>query len=111
MLIRTITMVPLAGRMLRLAWALFWDRRVSPFLKVLPIACAVYIISPIDLAPDFRLGIGQLDDLVVTAVLLTLFIVWSPRDVVSEHLGTGRHRTGGAKTVDGKFRYPDDDQE
>lgn len=99
-------MVPHAARMVRLAWSLFWDRRVSPFLKVLPVAAALYVLSPFDLLRDYQLGIGQIDDVIVTAVLLTLFIIWSPRDIVSEHLGL-KPRGSDEKTVDGKFRYVD----
>ena len=86
MLIRTLMMVPFVGQLLGLSWRLFWDRRVALPLKALPLAAAIYVISPIDPIPDFRLGLGQLDDILITGVLLLLFALWSPRHLVSEHL-------------------------
>jgi uncharacterized membrane protein YkvA (DUF1232 family) len=39
--------------------------------KVLIVACAIlYVLSPIDVIPDFLLGPGQLDDAAVFALAL-----------------------------------------
>ncbi len=87
---------------LRLMWRLLRDDRVSPWLKRLgPIGALIYVLSPIDLIPDFFLGIGQLDDLGVIAlvgvVLVKLMVRFAPPDVVAEHLsGADRSRHGGA---------------
>jgi uncharacterized membrane protein YkvA (DUF1232 family) len=108
MLIRTLKVIPFARQLLQLSWKLFWDRRVPLPLKLLPLAAATYVLSPVDPIPDFRLGLGQLDDIVVTGVLLLLFVLWSPRRLVSEHLrGTRAQRAGDEKTVEGKFHYVD----
>ena len=108
MILRWITAIPLVGTLLRVSWALFWDRRVSPFLKLLPLAAVAYLFLPFDLLRDTRFGLGQLDDVIVIGVLLLLFVLWSPKEIVREHLGTGRHKPGrDVKTVDGKFRYTD----
>ena len=70
----------------RLAWRLLQDDRVSTVLKVaIPLAVAVYFISPLDLIPDFLLGLGQLDDIGVLLLGMTLLINLAPRDVVNEH--------------------------
>lgn len=107
-LIRTLRMIPFAGQLLSLTWKLFWDGRVSPFLKILPIAAAIYVLSPIDLLRDFRLGLGQIDDVVVTGVLLLLFVLWAPKRLVHEHLsGRGSSGPDDSKTVEGNFRYTD----
>lgn len=37
------------------------------------VLCTVYIISPIDLIPDFIFGLGQLDDLVVLGYGMKIF--------------------------------------
>jgi uncharacterized membrane protein YkvA (DUF1232 family) len=108
MLMRTLSVIPFAGQLLRLSWKLFWDRRVPFLLKVLPLAAVIYILSPIDPIPDFRLGLGQLDDIVVAGVLLLLFVLWSPRHLVSEHLrGPRAQRADDEKTVEGNYRYVD----
>jgi len=51
----------------------------------------VYVLSPIDLLPDFLLGLGQLDDIgVVGLIAAASFLL--PRvaaaDVLAEHLRT-----------------------
>ena len=48
---------------LRLSWRLLRDERVSAFKFALPALLALYLMSPIDLIPDFLLGLGQMDDL------------------------------------------------
>ena len=42
---------------------LIGDRRVNPWLKIIPVAGLVYLISPLDIIPDIMLPvIGELDD-------------------------------------------------
>ncbi|MDR3711781.1 MAG: DUF1232 domain-containing protein [Puia sp.] len=54
----------------------------TPFYARLPALLAlVYLISPIDLIPDFIPFAGWLDDLVVVPVLLALSIRLFPREV------------------------------
>jgi hypothetical protein len=55
----------------------------------LPLLALVYLISPIDLIPDFLLGAGQLDDftvLVLVGVVLSRLARWAPAEIVNEHL-------------------------
>jgi hypothetical protein len=55
----------------------------------LPLLALVYLISPIDVIPDFLLGVGQLDDLTVlllVGVVLSRLARWAPAEVVNEHL-------------------------
>lgn len=70
---------------LRLVWRLFNDARVSLFPKLIIPAALLYVLSPVDLAPDFILGLGQLDDLGIVALALALFIEVCPRAIVEEH--------------------------
>jgi uncharacterized membrane protein YkvA (DUF1232 family) len=74
------------ARQARLAWRLFWDRRVPVWTKLIPPAALVYLIFPIDLIPDVVVGLGQLDDLAVLLLGVKLFIELAPPDVVHEHL-------------------------
>jgi uncharacterized membrane protein YkvA (DUF1232 family) len=76
---------------IRLFWRLLRDERVAPVLKLLvPIATLLYLISPIDLVPDFLLGVGQVDDLgmLTAALLIALRLLprLAPRAVLAEHL-------------------------
>jgi uncharacterized membrane protein YkvA (DUF1232 family) len=71
---------------LKLILRLMGDRRVNFFLKLLPIAAAIYVISPIDLIPGAVLPvIGALDDAVVLWLGTTLFVTLCPDEVVQEH--------------------------
>ena len=72
-------------RILRLAWRLLNDARVSLFPKLIIPAAILYVLSPIDLVPDVILGLGQLDDLGIVALAIALFIEFCPRAVVEEH--------------------------
>ncbi|MCX7682584.1 MAG: DUF1232 domain-containing protein [Anaerolineae bacterium] len=73
-------------RQVRLAWRLFWDRRVPLWTKIIPPAVLAYILSPVDFIPDPGLGLGQLDDVALVLLGIKLFIELAPPDVVREHL-------------------------
>jgi uncharacterized membrane protein YkvA (DUF1232 family) len=75
-----------AWRTLRLAWRLLRDHRVSPFIKLLiPGLALVYVLFPIDVAPDLLPLLGQLDDLAILILAARLLIELSPPAVVAEH--------------------------
>ena len=65
---------------LRLIIRLMADRRVPIWVKLIPVAAVAYILSPIDLRPDFIPVLGQIDDLLITILLLVLFIVLAPSE-------------------------------
>lgn len=45
-------------------WPLMRDPRIPFWAKAaIPAAAAAYVISPVDLIPDFLIGAGQLDDI------------------------------------------------
>lgn len=82
----------------RLAWRLIRDARVPWWLKLIPLAVLVYIISPIDIIPDFILGLGQLDDLTLLILGVQIFVLVSPRAIVQQHRDEidGMNRGGGS---------------
>lgn len=61
------------------------DPRVSVRRKSFAVAALIYVVSPIDLIPDFVVGLGQLDDLVVVAIALNHLVAGAGCDVVEEH--------------------------
>lgn len=74
-------------RRIKLVGRLMGDSRVSPFVKVLPLASLAYLILPIDLVPGIALPIvGALDDAAILWFGSTLFVELCPDDVVQEHL-------------------------
>ncbi len=75
---------------LRLSWRLLRDERVPALKFALPALLALYLMSPVDLIPDFLLGLGQMDDLgvVIAGVLLIAKAIprLAPGHVVDEHV-------------------------
>ncbi len=100
----------------RLIWRLMMDRRVPLASTIIPILALAYVISPIDLVPDFLPIRGQLDDIFVAAILLGMFLLMSPWNVVMEH---ARGRSGvdsgetakefEGKTVEADYHLEDDE--
>ena len=72
---------------IKLYWRLFTDRRVPLRAKAVLAAAVLYLISPVDLIPDFALPLlGRLDDLAILIVGARWFISLCPPDVVQEHV-------------------------
>jgi uncharacterized membrane protein YkvA (DUF1232 family) len=88
----------------QLVWSLMRDDRVSSWIKKAgPAVIVAYVVSPIDVIPDFLLGAGQVDDVGVIAIglllLARLLVRFAPRDVVEEHVAriTGTWEGRGAR--------------
>ncbi len=62
------------------------DSRVALGPKLLLAGILTYLIFPIDLLPDFLVGLGQVDDLLVLFLGLKLFLRLCPIAVVREHV-------------------------
>jgi len=102
----------------RLAWRLLRDSRVPDWVKMIPFAGLIYLLSPIDLLPDFALpGLGEIDDVVVLLLALKMFVDLSPASIVAEHLEDlfgmpKRARTSTdpspPTTIEGTYRVLDD---
>jgi uncharacterized membrane protein YkvA (DUF1232 family) len=94
----------------RLSWQLFRDPRVPRNVKAIPILTILYLISPIDIAINVIPIVGQMEDVAVLGLGLTLFIRAAPQDVVNEHLsrirGQARVSASAARQT-GFQRQPD----
>ncbi len=71
---------------LKLVYNLMLDERVPLLTKVIPVASLAYLLMPIDVIPDFALGLGQLDDLAIVMLGMRFFLEFAPPEVVREHL-------------------------
>ena len=60
------------------------DPRVSWYAKIFIVILVGYVISPIDLIPDFIPIIGYLDDLIILSLGIVLAIKMIPREVMEE---------------------------
>ncbi len=64
---------------IKLIWRLMHDRRVSFWLKTLPVLSLIYLFNPVDLPTP-------LDDAAVIGIGFTAFVYLCPQDVVQEHM-------------------------
>ncbi len=74
-------------RMLK-AWTT-GDYREIPWKTIVMALAAIYFLNPLDLVPDFILGIGYLDDAVVLG-----FVMNSIRKDVFLNTGSGKKKRG-----------------
>lgn len=75
----------LAPRLAKLIWRLARDERVPPRSKAMLFVLGGYLVSPVDVIPDFIPAVGQLDDLVVAAFVLDHMLNRIDDDIVREH--------------------------
>ena len=71
----------------RLAVRLMREPGVPLVTKALPVLTAFYVISPLDLVPDFVPVLGQLDDLGIILIALEAFLRLCPAAAVAFHRG------------------------
>ena len=83
-----------------LTWRLLMDKRVPMWMKAVALLPLVYVLSPIDIIPDFILGLGQLDDIGIVLVGMRFFQSLVPDDIVAEHRIV--HTDDKNNTVEGK---------
>ncbi|MFN8639757.1 MAG: DUF1232 domain-containing protein [Dehalococcoidia bacterium] len=73
-------------RRVALVRGLAFDRRVPLLARVIPWLLVGYLVSPIDLIPDFIPVFGQLDDIAIVAFGLWLMLRLIPPELLEEHL-------------------------
>jgi uncharacterized membrane protein YkvA (DUF1232 family) len=69
----------------KLIMRLLGDKRVSPWVKLIPVGALIYVISPWDLIMLVP-GIDALDDIGVFSFGMYFFIELCPPEVVREHI-------------------------
>lgn len=81
-LLETIRQIP---AYLRLLGGLLLDRRVSTLDKALVAGAIAYVVSPIDLIPDFIPFLGEVDDVFVMMLALQRLVSHAGHDVLLDH--------------------------
>jgi uncharacterized membrane protein YkvA (DUF1232 family) len=76
---------------LSLTWRLAKDKRVPLYARPLAVLPAVYMMSPIDVFPDFIPVIGKLDDAFVVSTAYSLLSRLVPDSLLQEHLRATLH--------------------
>ena len=62
------------------------DPRVPVRRKVVLAAVMAYVVSPIDLIPDFFIGVGRLDDVIVVAIALKVRVAQDQLRALTERV-------------------------
>jgi uncharacterized membrane protein YkvA (DUF1232 family) len=81
-IMRTIRQFP---RYLRLLLGLMRDSRVSQIDRLMVIAAAAYIVSPLDFIPDVIPFLGQVDDVFLLMMALQRLVDHAGEDVLQDH--------------------------
>lgn len=63
-------------------WRAFWHPATPLYLKAATLALVIYVVSPIDLVPEFLLGLGIIDDLVIVTFASRWIVSKLPDEVV-----------------------------
>ena len=94
----------------RLVIRLMMDRRVPMRLKMILPAALLYLVSPLDLIRDMVPVLGRIDDVLVLAFALVLFLGKAPKHLVTEHVRGGKVQgpDSGGKVIDGSYRFIDE---
>lgn len=75
--------VPIYGRLIA---ELVLDPRVPASRKVILGVAAAYLVSPVDVIPDFIPLISRIDDVAIVLIALDLFLEGVPRDVLLDRM-------------------------
>jgi uncharacterized membrane protein YkvA (DUF1232 family) len=83
--------IPIASRATtygRLVFELVAEPRVPWSRKAILGIAAAYVVSPIDVMPDWLPFVGRIDDVVVTVIAIDLFLEGVPRELMIEKMYT-----------------------
>ena len=64
-----------------------YDPRVPWYVKLLTILVLAYVISPVDIIPDFIPVLGLLDEVILVPVAIALIVRLMPAEVINEYQG------------------------
>lgn len=91
-----------------MAWRLVRDPRVPWTLKLIPALALLYVVSPVDLAPDFIPLLGQIDDVAILLVALKLFVDLASPGAPAGSGDGGTAADPEAQTISTTYRVKDD---
>jgi uncharacterized membrane protein YkvA (DUF1232 family) len=88
-MLNLLPFLPLAGKAplyARLLWSLASDARVPASRKALLGLAGAYIVSPLDLVPEWIPLLGAVDDVAVMVLAIDVFLEGLPEGLVAEKL-------------------------
>lgn len=84
MALRLLRRLRAVGRHLRVGWYAWRNPALGWPGKLMLVLMALYLLSPIDLVPDGIPLLGWIDDAVLAAIVLPLFLKLLPADVLHD---------------------------
>jgi len=81
---RILSRLVVFRRQIILLWRAFWHPATPFYLKAVMVGVVAYVISPIDLMPDFLVGLGWIDDILLATFAVNWIIGRLPREVFAE---------------------------
>lgn len=82
---------------LRVAWYAWQHPKLPLSGRLVLIAMAIYVISPVDLIPDALPVLGWLDDLALISLILPWLLTLLPEDVIKD----ARQQSEGRQSMNG----------
>ena len=107
-MLRGIFLLIRSPGLLRLIPRLMFDGRVPLGVKLFVVGAIVYLASPIDLLPDMLPIRGRLDDILVLLISAASFLGNTPKDVLDERKGDGKHGAESGHIIEGTYRVKDE---
>ena len=90
---------------IRLIWKLLTDSRVPFWIRIaLPLAL-IYVISPIDILPDFIPIMGRVDDIIAIVAGIMILLKLAPKKVVNQY------KKDDKTIIDGEYREEDQENQ
>ena len=90
---------------IRLIWKLLTDSRVPFWIRIaLPLAL-LYVISPIDILPDFIPVMGRVDDIIAIVASIMILLKLAPKKVVNQY------KKDDKTIIDGEYREEDQENQ
>ncbi len=83
-----------ASRHLRVGWHAWRNPALKWHGRVVLLGMVIYVLSPIDILPDWIPLLGWVDDIVLISIVLPLFMKLLPADVLRQarqSAGTDKH--------------------
>ena len=60
------------------------DQRIQWYIKIMSLLIIAYVVSPVDLIPDFIPIFGLLDEIILVPIAITCVVSLIPRDIFDE---------------------------
>ena len=72
-------------RLIKLTYRLMRDPRISKRKRIFALGALGYLVSPVDVVPDFVPVIGRVDDVLVVALALRHLLDGADPEILAEH--------------------------